>query len=270
MRKMNYKIKRSILRIKHYAFVKLKGLTADKEDVVRDIINLIRPADITEKLIRVGSENDGGYLIPLSTHHQDALVSPGVSSNSSFEISFAAQGTKCFLFDASVSGPSVTHNNIEFHKVFWGVENNDHTINATAWLSENLDKSKRNALQMDIEGAEYDIINHMPNIIIDMFNLVILEVHGFQRVLRSQDAENIINFFKKITQNHKVIHFHPNNNIGPVRYRGIDIIDCFELTLVRNDYPYFSGLSGSFQSHDLDMPCVPEEVEVSPNWDQIS
>ncbi|MEJ6403187.1 FkbM family methyltransferase [Yoonia sp. 2307UL14-13] len=249
--------------------MKLKNLTSDKKDVVLDIVELIKPVGITEQLIRVGSENDGGYLIPLSAHQQDALVSPGVSSNSSFEISFADQGTKCSLFDASVLGPSMAHDNIEFHKVFWGVENNDDTINAIDWLSENIDKNQRNALQMDIEGAEYDIINHMPINVIDMFNLVIIEVHGFQRILKSENTENIVNFFKKITQNHKVVHFHPNNNISPVQYRGIDIIDCFELTLVRNDYPYFSGLPGSVKPHELDMPCVPEEIEISVNWDQI-
>ena len=269
MKKITNKIKRSILRIRLNVFVKLRGLTSNQEDAVHDVIRLIAPVGITEQLIRVGSNNDGGYLIPLSTHRQDALISPGVSSNSSFEISFADQGTKCFLFDASVSGPSMTHNNIEFHKKFWGVKSSNDTIDAVEWLSENINEKERNALQMDIEGAEYDIKRHMPVNTLNMFNLIIIEIHGFQKILKPKCTEGVVDFFKKITQNHKVVHFHPNNNIGPVRYRGIDIIDCFELTLVRNNYPYFSEAAGSFKLHSLDMPCVPEEAEVSPNWDQV-
>jgi hypothetical protein len=213
--------------------------------------------------------NDGGYLLPKSEATQDVLVSPGVSWNSSFEDFFASQGTICHLFDASVENPQVMHSNFKFIEKFWGLEDNNDTINAPKWIAKNINPLQRNALQMDIEGAEYDLINAMPEKLLTFFNLIIIEVHNFPRLLERDAAPRYIEFFNRLTLHHRVVHFHPNNNIPPVKFLGIDVIECFELTLVRKDYPNFIGVDGNFSLHALDTPCVKAEREIKVNWDEI-
>lgn len=261
--------KRHALRSQHAIFVKRSQRKSEKVQPLIDVIRMIRPVEINEELVRVGSPNDGGYLLPESATNQDVLLSPGVSWNSSFEYFFSERGAICYLFDASVEEPAIMHEGFHFYRKFWGVEDSGDTIDASSWISERLDAKKRNALQMDVEGAEFDIMNSLSDEILKMFNLIVIEVHGFQNLLDPEREDSAYCFFQKLTRNHRVVHFHPNNNISPTKFHGIDVIDCFELTLIRHDYPYFKGRDGDFSAHILDMPCVMDEREIKVNWDSF-
>ncbi len=269
MKRIINKAKRAILRKRHASFVKRHERHILDIAPLVDVIRILRPTKVKEELIRVGSPHDGGYLLPASAADQDVLLSPGVSWNSRFELFFADHGTTCHLFDASVEKPTDTHENFHFYKKFWGTENSTDTMSATDWISTHLDSSKRNALQMDVEGAEYDIISSFSDDVLKLFNLIVLEVHQFHNMLNPERSDLYQDFFRKLTRHHRVVHFHPNNNIQPTKFHGIDIVDCFELTMVRRDYPFFEGTDGTFAAHQLDMPCVPEEEEIRVNWDHF-
>lgn len=233
------------------------------------IIRMLEPAEINEKLVRVGSQNNGGYLLPGSALQQDVLVSPGVSWNSSFECTFADNGAVCHLFDASVEGPATEHKNFVFHKAFWGSTNTTHTIDAAEWISENIHSAKSNALQMDIEGAELEVVASLAHGALEKFKTIVIEVHSFQKVLDPKFSIEYLAFFQKLCEAHVVVHFHVNNNIRPVKYHGIEIPDCFELTLLRQDYDCFSGVKRGFDLHPFDTPCVADEEEVQINWGEV-
>lgn len=264
------KIKRTMLRARHLCRVKSFELRNSESEFICDILKTITPAAIGEPLVRAGASNDGGYLVPRSAMSQDVVVSPGVSRNSTFELAFAERGATCYLFDASVSAPAVIDHRFKFYQKFWGLEDDADFIDAPSWIKANIDPKARNALQIDIEGAEYEIVDALPDEILRFFNLIVIEVHGFQSTLDEALRDRNMQFFRKLTEHHRVVHFHPNNNIRPVQFNGIDIPDCFELTLVRDDYPLFSGSSKGFSQHPLDTPCVPTEREVTVNWDRYS
>ena len=65
-----------------------RGVYIDRMTPVDKIFNLVkklRPIKTKFPLIRVGSKNDGGYLIPDDLKGISTCFSPGVDINSSFE-----------------------------------------------------------------------------------------------------------------------------------------------------------------------------------------
>lgn len=79
-------------------------------------LNLLRPKECVGGMMRVGSGEDGGYLIPNQMELPSGLISPGVAEDSSFELHFAKQGVECLLIDGSVDGPPVDHPKFSFRK----------------------------------------------------------------------------------------------------------------------------------------------------------
>jgi len=69
---------------------------------VRALIDALRPAMTQVPLVRIGPEGDGGYLVPDSLAGINACFSPGVSTESGFEMQCAERGMDVFLADGSV------------------------------------------------------------------------------------------------------------------------------------------------------------------------
>ncbi len=56
----------------------------DRRKLLADVL---RPFDVGHPLIRIGAFSDGGYLVPSDLQGIKACFSPGVSQQSSFELS---------------------------------------------------------------------------------------------------------------------------------------------------------------------------------------
>ena len=56
---------------------------------VREFVELLRPVTTEVGLIRVGGNDDGGYLIPNDLDGIIALFSPGVAQTATFEVEIA-------------------------------------------------------------------------------------------------------------------------------------------------------------------------------------
>jgi len=68
----------------------------------------IRPMTTNIPLIRVGSADDGGYLVPDDLEGIKICFSPGVAQQSDFELAMAQRGITCFMADYSVDGSHCT------------------------------------------------------------------------------------------------------------------------------------------------------------------
>lgn len=75
-------------------------------DRLNDLAIKLWPVKTRFPLIRIGSENDGGYLIPNDLYGITACFSPGVDINSSFEKELLKrEGIPSHLADYSVDAP---------------------------------------------------------------------------------------------------------------------------------------------------------------------
>ena len=69
-----------------------------------------RPLRTNFPLIRIGSLNDGGYLLPDDLSGVAACFSPGVAKVADFENQITEKGIPCFLADYSVDKPPLKIN----------------------------------------------------------------------------------------------------------------------------------------------------------------
>lgn len=246
-----------------------RGILIDRfvsKQALDTILELMWPRLSGHELIRVGSDNDGGYLIPNVLHDIGACFSPGVDTNSSFELDMALRGIKCFLADYSVDSPPENHDNFVFLKKHLSSYNSSKTITLSDWVRKNSIDGDL-ILQMDIEGHEYDVISSTATSDLNKFRIMVLEVHEFDSVITKLGNIMITNFLAKLLQNHSIVHIHANNLGAPRSAYGIKLPRALEITLLRNDFMALETPVPSLP-HPLDRPNTNEfpEGDIFKNW----
>lgn len=233
-------------------------------DVLKDFIQNLYPIKIDKKLIRVGSEKDGGYIIPDDLDSIEALFSPGVGSKQDFDFECANNGIKVFMADATVKGPVRSHENYVFIKKFIGALDNEEYMSIANWVkSANLKNNSDLILQMDIEGYEYETIYSIPKEIMQRFRIILIEFHQLDFLLNKSMFEKLKNSFLKILETHYVVHIHPNNCCKPIIVNDISILPVLEFTFIRKDRVKNRGFVSKFPN-SLDADCTKNDSLILP------
>tara|TARA_Y100000591_G_C21840895_1_gene705567 strand:- start:263 stop:970 length:708 start_codon:yes stop_codon:yes gene_type:complete len=177
---------------------------------------------------RLGNKNDGGYVL-METNNYDLLLSGGIGGDIGFEKAFTDKyDVKCFCFDGTEdSGFRLTENEPKIHyiKKNVGVRNTNTTTN----FDYGFENYENIFIKLDIEGAEFDLINSFTNEQMKKIKQMVIEFH-FPNTKKRWEA------LKKITKTHYLIHYHANNNnpiLYNINYQTIPAV--FECTYVRKD-----------------------------------
>jgi hypothetical protein len=75
----------------------LSTLASDND--VRKLLEKLAPHESDKQLIRIGGEDDGGYLVPDDLQGIEYCFSPGVGKTSKFEKDLSNRGIHSFLAD---------------------------------------------------------------------------------------------------------------------------------------------------------------------------
>ncbi len=224
---------------------------------VCSLLKSLRPMSTDKKLIRLGPEGDGGYLVPDDLTGVQACFSPGVGCTSTFEKDCAERGMKVFLADKSVDGPRDTHELFHFTKKFVGAKTNDDYMTIDQWVSSALpEKDADLLLQIDIEGFEYEVFLSASEALMQRFRIIVAEFHQLDQLWNRPFFNFAAHTFDKILQTHACVHIHPNNFHLPVKMHGIEIPPVMEFTFLRNDRIGQSSYQTSFP-HVLDYDNIP-------------
>ena len=233
---------------------------APNRERLLEVIALLQPR-IPEgmELIRVGGENDGGYLVPDDFEGIIDCLSPGVDYLATFESDLQKRGIGSHLIDYSVDGPPGNFEPASFTKKFLGASTGGCHITLSDWIT-NIGLASTPGdlvLQIDIEGAEYEVLLEAPREILDRFRIVVLELHHLESLSHQVFLRIFEAFAKKLTSNHQVVHVHPNNVVPPVVIRGVEVPPVLELTLVRRDrIANDAAMLEPTLPHRLDFPNV--------------
>ena len=161
--------------------------------------------DINNKL-RIGSKNDGGYIIIENLSNYDVLLSCGIANDDTFEHYFVNKyKTNCFAFDGTINNIPHKHPKIKFIKKNIGLTND------TTDMKNLINQYNNIFLKMDIEGSEFNWINNLSDIEINKFKQICIEFHLDHECSNNISLNNKLDAIKKLSHTHYCVHFHGNN-----------------------------------------------------------
>lgn len=216
------------------------GLLLEKAASAGEVIEFVeffKNAIVSVDLVRIGGKGDGGYLIPDDLDGVKYCFSPGVDVTANFENELSNKfGIKCFLADASVAAPPIHNELFEFDPKFLGAKNTENTITLGAWIKDKLPNDDGEMLlQMDIEGAEFDVLIESSIEDLRRFRIIIIEFHEMQKIFNRTTLPLLRAIFQKVFQGFSIAHVHRNNASDAVHFDGISVPPTFEVSFIRND-----------------------------------
>ncbi|CDK30808.1 FkbM family methyltransferase [Candidatus Babela massiliensis] len=100
-------------------------------------------------------------------------------------------------------------------------------------LNENKDNDKQLLLKIDIEGAEWDILDNLNEILLTNVAVLIVEFHGFEKI---NDILIFKRVLKKINNIFSVFHVHGNNCSNLLSVNSKLFPNVIEVTYINNNY----------------------------------
>lgn len=220
------------------------------------VLGNFRPWDVGHELIRVGSRNDGGYLIPNDLVGIEACFSPGVGWTTDFEDDLLQKfGIKSFLAD--VTAPAECGH--ERDDVYIGAGDHGRVVSLSSWIaSKQVPGGADLILQMDIEGSEWLALGAASDETLRSFRILVIEFHYLERLVENWFREEIaLPLFEKLNSQFVLVHAHPNNAVDEVCIGNIRFPRVIEATYMRRDRIRGSVARLASVPHPLDTPNDP-------------
>jgi|TARA_Y100000389_G_scaffold190489_1_gene215403 hypothetical protein len=204
---------------------------------IRSFLKTVIPRKLKVDNIRIGGNEDGGYVVPDDFEGIKYCFSPGVGNLTNFEDDLIKKKINCYLADFSVN-TTFSDELINFEKKFVGPISNENYINLKDWISSKIDYEKNNdlILQLDVEGDEYDIINSLDIGTLKKFRIILIEFHQLHYIFDSFTFKKIKKVFDILNKFFYCTHIHPNNNPEfIIKEKDIMIPPVMEFSYLRKD-----------------------------------
>ncbi len=244
-----------------------KGITLEKDFL--EFVSSLRLMEIETECSRLGSEGDGGYVVPLAVieNSKNVCFSAGVHLNSDFEFDLAQRGISCHLIDFSVEAPALSHDLLAFTQKFLSSTSfSDTHISLEDWINE-FDQDSNLLLKMDIEGSEWPVLSALPNQILGRFSMIVIELHGLDRLNQAGPFSVMSGVLKKLLEEFDIVNAHPNNYRGESLIFGYRIPDVIELTLVHKKLGITDGkVASSLRAPNLKNNPDSAEILLDDFW----
>lgn len=233
-------------------------------DEVRALLRQLAPVAIAQPMVRIGSAGDGGYLAPQDLDDIKVVVSPGVSTEVSFDLTMAERGMQVYMVDASVAEPPVAHPRFHFQKKFLDVFEDEQNMRLDALCAAIAPEHVgERILQMDIEGAEYRVLLDASDETLQSFRIMIVEFHHLDRMYAAFPFRMIRATFHKLLRFFRVVHIHPNNVCRARVRNDIEIPPVMEFTFYRKDRAFLAPDKKLQFPHPLDRDNLPKLPSVA-------
>jgi len=219
---------------------------------------------------RIGSKNDGGYVIANLDGKYDLFISGGISDDITFEKDLLSlyPNLMCCAFDGTIN--SLPENNlkrIRFFKKNLGNVNNEEVTD----LREYMNYSNDIFMKIDIEGHEFRLMPILiENDYMKKIKQLVVEIHSpadiqlypeYFKGLSDIKNEHMFGMLKKINDTHTLVHFHANNGCKMTAIDGIKIPHVFELTYIRNEFVSDKVKNSHPLPTHLDEPNIPAKPD---------
>lgn len=225
---------------------------------------------LNQKIIRIGSQNDGGYLLIDDFNSNQIVISLGVGQNIDAEFELAELGLNIWMFDGTISRLPRRHNKFKFHplnvcgiidvtKSHQGLTTLNQIFDQVIMIQKpetfifnGLCKNPLLILLIDIEGSEYEALLQLNEMQLSYCKQITVEFHNVFSELSSAKSR-IIECINKLNMTHEIISVHGNNYGGSIQVNDMDFPDVIEISWASKTSYEFVSKKNTF-NHPLSSP----------------
>ena len=194
--------------------------------------------NIARNVIRIGSKNDGGYVLINKSFESSLLISMGIGVNLDFEEDWLECGGKVVAYDGTITkiNSSVLTESTNCFK--WIKHNinfigDEESISINQAIDNALEvfhiKGNDCVLKMDIEKSEWSALEEISEENLSRFDQIIIEFHDIIK-LTLIDYSKVNRVLLKLHQNFDLVWKHENNFSPYFMHRNIRFFDVVETT----------------------------------------
>ena len=261
----------AIKRYRKIMYIKIRSNSKFNAEIVGGLLSFL-PYNNGFELIRIGGDNDGGYLVPDDFIEVEACFSAGSDRLMNFESDLARKyGIKSFILDTIDKIPEELTEFQSFRDSWLGSVTDGKTITLEDWLvASNQFESSNLILQMDIEGAEYSSLIVTSEKVLSKFRILVIEFHGLGDFRNyNHFVQTYLPVINKLSKNFHVVHVHPNNCCGNWSFMSTEFPHTIEVTFHRKDRARFD-LSLATVPSSLDQPNVLTKPDLLIQWEKLT
>ena len=221
-------------------------------------------------LVHVGREHDGGYLMLDDFRGEDdgrrIAYSFGISDDVSWDLAMAERGYDVYMYDHTIEACPGSHERFHYHKLGIGARSEPENLLCT--LGEILavnghEQAEHMILKMDVEGAEWQVLDLLPDSVLQRFDQIVLELHWLVTSMEEGKNAEMLRVLSRLGRMHALVHLHGNNNASHLELGEQAIPDVIEVTYVSRRSYQARALRSAVLPSSLDMPncaALPEII----------
>ena len=236
-----------------------------KKDMSK-VLKKLLPYKTEFKLIRLGNDNDGGYLIPDDLSNISYNYSAGVGNLTKFEVDLEEKyAITSYMVDINHIDQKLLPIKCKFQKKKIGISTYNEHLSINDWLN---DEDGQIILKMDIEGDEYLALSAITDQNLDKVRILVLEMHDL-RHLRNYSFYRIFDEVLSKLQNYfYVCHLHVNNISKVKDIGGYSVPDMLEITLIKKNRVKNFSNEYAILPNNLDQKTVfnKKDILIDKNW----
>ena len=182
-----------------------------------------------------GADEDGGYFLAFPFGISTEVVSVGLGDNITFDFEISPYVNRIHMWDHTIAPPGEIPVNSIYYPKGLGPKTFGDFISLEE-MFDNLDQESRIILKIDIEGAEWEILNSLSRSVLDRVDQIVIEFHGLFEVVRNQvKFESALRTLRLVSSDFYTINVNPNNWGNAQVLHGITFPDVIEVSYLRKD-----------------------------------
>jgi len=209
----------------------------------------------------MGRRGDGGYVMLDDFSKSSVAISCGIGGDVSWDLDIAKLGIKVLQYDHSIEHLPDQHLNFQFFQKKIADYDSNESITIPTILKKYGAESNYNILKMDIEGAEWDILDKLPNECLNKFSQVVIELHDFEEFYNKDWYERAKRVLEKLSSMFKVVHVHGANTGRLAVFSNLPFPTVIEITWANKSIYKFEESDEIFPT-ELDAPTDPNFADI--------
>ncbi len=237
------------------------------DPTLQQIVKELACHDVDISKVRCGRNSDGGYVVAEEIfRNSDLMMSYGIADDISFELDVIKKyDIKIHAFDGGVATENFEKNPLlSIHQECVGSDNFLYSDQQTCGKISSYEtqikrlaaQDKKIFLKMDIEGAEYDALEAVPENLMQKIQGIVIELH---KIEDKKFHKKILKLAKILNKFFVLYHVSGNNYAGIIRlFPDKKIPKVLELSYVNKNLVKSSRVSKQCYPSPLDFPNNPE------------